>query len=144
MKQQGFIFAGFQMYAIMAIVALVIAAAGTLYFKFNSLNGQIEELTVKNSALVTENAMLNEINKKNAEVITRLNDDKKRAEKLTADFRIQKARDNAELEKLRDAIQTIIKTDPSMNGTISPILKKTVEQILNLRAPNTKGDKNEK
>lgn len=134
MKQNGFIFGGFQMYAILGIIALVIAAGGTLYFKFNSLNDQIEELTTKNSALVTENTMLIEVNKKNSEVISQLNNDKARAEKITSDFRIQKARDNAEMERLRDAIQTIIRNDPSMNGPISPILKNTIQQILNLRA----------
>ena len=121
MKQNGFILPNLNMY---------LAGATYLKIKFNNLQDEKAALTQKVSVLEAENAQLFETNKKNALVIEQMQLDKKNADKIVSDFRIQKARDNAELTALRNSV---IKVDPAQNGKVSAVLKQTISALQDAR-----------
>ena len=130
MKQNGFILPNLNMYLAIGVVVAILAGATYLKIKFNNLQDEKAALTQKVSVLEAENAQLFETNKKNALVIEQMQLDKKNADKIVSDFRIQKARDNAELSALRNAV---IQVDPAQNGKVSAVLKQTISALQDAR-----------
>lgn len=130
MKQNGFILPNLNMYLAIGVVVAILAGATYLKIKFNNLQDEKAALTQKVSVLEAENAQLFETNKKNALVIEQMQLDKKNADKIVSDFRIQKARDNAELTALRNSV---IKVDPAQNGKVSAVLKQTISALQDAR-----------
>lgn len=119
------------------LIALAIGAVlvGGVWLKIASLNSTISDLKTTNKNLADENAQLVLSNETNVKTIESLKTQKKDIEKALDDLRIQKARDNKELSKLRGDIDTIVKADPTKNGTVSPILKDTINIIQNSHKP---------
>lgn len=133
LKQLGFF--GFTFILIVVILACLGGAGLWVKTKINALENEKLELKVANEQLVAENARFLEINKNNEFVISQLKKDKERGDKIVTELRAARQKDATTLNGLRTSIRKIIKNDPSQDGELSPVLKKTLQGILERRFP---------
>jgi hypothetical protein len=140
-KQLGFF--GFTFILIVVILACLGGAGLWVKTKINVLENEKLTLQVQNEQLVADNARILEVNKNNVFIIEQLNKDKDRGNKIVTELKAQRKKDAMTLANLRKSIRDIIKNDPSQDGEISPVLKQTLQSILDNRFPapvEKKGD----
>jgi len=140
-KQLGFF--GFTFILIVVILACLGGAGLWVKTKINVLENEKLTLQVQNEQLVADNARVLEVNKNNTFIIEQLNKDKERGNQIVTELKAQRKKDATTLANLRKSIRDIIKNDPSQDGEVSPVLKQTLQSILDNRFPKPvekKGD----
>lgn len=115
--------ASFRMYATIAIIAVVVLAAGGLYWKFSSMQSTIEKIEKQNKELENDKAVLSKVNSENQITIEKMKQDVIDRDKAVNDFRIQKARDD---KKLNDLGILISKYGKNEDGPIAKVLRDAI------------------
>lgn len=126
-KQNGFL-QGIQLYIGIAIVAVVLGLAYGIYHKISVLQEENKTLTENNKILKDNLSEAEALNKEAAQTIKQLQADAEASNKALDDLRIQKQRDNKELSTLRGVIGKQ-RGNPQFDGTVSPVLKNTIDSI---------------
>ena len=113
------LFSSARFYVIAAVVCVVVGTVGYFGIKYQSALGQVSELKQTNLTLEHSNTTLNETNQTNQKFISDMQTDAQNKEKLVNDFRIQKARDDKQLDALR---KKIIATSAVDDGPVAKVL----------------------
>jgi hypothetical protein len=132
-KQLGFF--GITFILIVVILACLGGAGLWVKTKINVLENEKLTLKVQNEQLVADNARILEVNKSNVFIIDKLNKDKERSNKIVSELKVQRQKDMTNLANLRTSIRQIIKNDPTQDGSLSPVLRQTLQNILDRRNP---------
>ena len=139
---------GSQVKAIAAAVAvaLVLAAVGSVVWKFNSMSHQIDKLEQDKSGLMASNKILqqnvetvkenvktvSESNAENLKTIKALMDERAPAQRAIGALAASELSNKNTILKLNEKLAKMI-TDPSNDGPVAPALKETVRDIQNGR-----------
>ncbi len=136
-NQRGFItlglLANYRLFLYGGIIAVILAAAGYVYYSFYNLEKEKQKIEKDNAVLKTSVETLTKTNEVNTKTIEQLTKDKKQSDEIIRDLRAQRIRNTEEMNKLRYSITTRVKVDPSLDGPISPILRDTILQLQNKR-----------
>lgn len=120
------LFSSAKFYVVAAVIAVTVAAVGYFGVKYQSALGRVAELEQVKIALENANAKLEEVNKNNEKFISDMKSDAKTKEKLVNDFRIQKARDDKQLDELRKKIQAASAED---DGPVAKVLRDAMNGV---------------
>ena len=121
-------------YAILVTIVLAIALFGYFGVKYQSALAHSTELEQAKLKLEEANQTLNETNVQNQKFIADMKADTAFKDKLVSDFRIQKARDDKQLDDLRRKIQA---APTSEDGPVAKVLRDALIGI----SPAQPGDK---
>ena len=120
-----------------AFLALVIIGLGGVWYTIHSYTSQIEQLTSANAKLTADNVQLRadvktctDANASNIAVIEQLRNDKKNAEEAKKQMEFQSKRDKQNIQNIMSAINSSPVSD---NGKVAPVLKNTVDSIIQAR-----------
>ncbi len=130
-KQKGML----DVYIIGILLAILVAGGLYLKYEFSSLQTENEKLVQDKKTLKEDNDRLILINQNNADVIKQMQDDKIKADTIIKNLKIQNGKDSAAMNSLRETIDSMSK-DPANNGTVSPVLKNTINSIQARRIQN--------
>lgn len=120
------LFSSAKFYVVAAVIAVTVAAVGYFGVKYQSALGRVAELEQVKITLENANAKLEEVNKNNEKFISNMKSDAKTKEKLVNDFRIQKARDDKQLDELRKKIQAASAED---DGPVAKVLRDAMSGV---------------
>ena len=120
------LFSSARFYAIIAAIVAVVGVVGYFGVKYQSALSRVSELEQVKQTLEHANTTLNETNEKNQKFISDMQQDTKNKEKLVNDFRIQKARDDKQLDELRKKILAASAAD---DGPVAKVLRDALSGI---------------
>lgn len=116
----------FKLAALAVIIAAIASAAGFAIYKYQSALSTIEEVRKQNTYLIAEKALLDKTNTENQEFIKKVKEDIAIRERLVAEFREQKIKDD---KAMADLSKKIIAYTAKDDGPISKVLKDTISSI---------------
>jgi hypothetical protein len=116
----------FKLAALAIVIAFVTSAIGFAIYKYQSALSTIEEIRKQNTSLVAEKALLDKTNTENQEFIKNVKEDIAIRERIVAEFREQKIKDD---KTMADLSKKIIAYTAKDDGPISKVLKDTISSI---------------
>lgn len=132
-NQMGF----FGITFILIVVIMLALGGATLWVKnkVDTLEREKLELKVTNEELIAANARITEINERNVLTISQLLSDKKRGDVIVNQLKSERQKYEETLASLRKKVKVTVKNDPTKDGPIAPVLRDTIQDILNTRYP---------